>query len=133
MVKAAPQQVAVTSAATQATAPAEPLKISTEVLGDSIAGAFDSLPGFESNSTIVAQKGITIEDTRKANGGDLKSLIQSIVSTIEPALSALGSQNHAAVSVVIRDTEDKTQVITSDPIAPQALQSSIVEAVTQAT
>jgi len=41
-----------------------------EVVGDAIAGAFDALPGFESspsnttNSTIIAQKGITIEDTR---------------------------------------------------------------------
>ena len=41
-----------------------------EVVGDAIAGAFDALPGFESspsnttNSTILAQKGITIEDTR---------------------------------------------------------------------
>lgn len=39
----------------------------------------------------------------------MKSLVKSIVSTIEPALSALGSQNHAAVSVVIRDsTDDKS-------------------------
>lgn len=68
------------------------------VIGDAITGAFDALPGFEStssnntNSTIVAQKGITIEDTRQ--GGDksqMKSLVKSIVSTIEPALSALGS------------------------------------------
>lgn len=41
-----------------------------EVLGDAISGAFDALPGFESSSsnntisTIIAQKGITIEDTR---------------------------------------------------------------------
>jgi hypothetical protein len=97
----------------------EPVK-TTEVIGDSIAGAFDALPGFE-NTT--AAKGISIEDTRKAGDGNLKSLIQSIVSTIEPALSALGSQNHAAVSVVIKDSEE---------IAPE-LQSTIVAAVTKAS
>lgn len=40
----------------------------------------------------------------------MKSLVKSIVSTIEPALSALGSQNHAAVSVVIRDNNDDNSV-----------------------
>ena len=40
----------------------------------------------------------------------MKSLVKSIVSTIEPALSALGSQNHAAVSVVIRDSDDDKSV-----------------------
>ena len=40
------------------------------VIGDAITGAFDALPGFgtagntSSNSTIIAQQGITIEDTR---------------------------------------------------------------------
>lgn len=40
------------------------------VIGDAITGAFDALPGFESISnnstisTIIAQQGITIEDTR---------------------------------------------------------------------
>ena len=41
------------------------------VIGDAITGAFDALPGFETlsnnnstNSTIIAQQGITIEDTR---------------------------------------------------------------------
>jgi hypothetical protein len=80
----------------------------SEVIGDSIAGAFDSLPGFEgANATIVAQKGITIEDSRKNGDPNMKSLVKSIVSTIEPALSALGTQNHAAVSVIIKDTDDE--------------------------
>jgi hypothetical protein len=71
----------------------------TQVIGDSIAGAFDALPGFEgssqssaqSNSTIISQNGITIEDTRKGGDTNLKDLIKSLVSTIEPALSALGT------------------------------------------
>lgn len=156
LIKAAPVVVA------NIVASADPTKTASEVIGDSIAGAFDSLPGFEgsANSTSIAQKGITIEDTRKGGDQNLKSLIQSIVSTIEPALSALGSQNHAAVSVIIKDSDEKgsnAQVSTSeDPnivhndksppffmikaqqgnstaIASPALQSSIVEAVSQAT
>ena len=62
-----------------------------EVIGDGIAGAFDGLPGFEQTPAMNAQKGITIEDARKNGDTNLKSLIKELVSTIEPALSALGT------------------------------------------
>jgi hypothetical protein len=66
--KLAPQAPAADiSIVTSQLAPPEPLKTS-EVLGDSISGAFSALPGFE-------EKGITIEDTRKAGDRNLKSLI----------------------------------------------------------
>jgi hypothetical protein len=59
---------------------------------------------------------VQIEDVRKSTEGkdsNLKGKIEDIMKTIQPALSAIGSENHASVSVVIKDTDEQKGITNS--------------------
>lgn len=93
------------------------------MLGEAISGAFGDLPGFEQTNKTASEaakkdgqtlSSIQIEDIRKSNeGSNLKAKVEDIMKQIQPALSAIGSENHASVSVVIADTEEPKAISTS--------------------
>ena len=85
--------------------PKEAPKESNEVT-DVISGVFGEVPEAPKKLADTSSS-VQVDDYRLKNqDGNLKAKVQDLVKTIQPALAAMGSENHATVQIVIKDNED---------------------------